>query len=90
MTYEEAKAYGEELMERNKIDSDNLKFFDEIYGRSSMGLTPDHVKALPEWKEAKETFNRSFAELRSFNAWFTKTFKKEYMAERRNRRYDQK
>ena len=90
MTYEEAKAYADELMEINKIDSDNLKIFEEIYGKDSMGLLPDHVRVLPEYKEAKRTFDKSFAELRNFNAWFTKIFKKEYMAERRNRRYYEK
>ena len=31
-----------------------LKAFDS-YGKSEMGLTPDHVKAMPEWQKAKKT-----------------------------------
>ena len=30
-----------------------LKAFDS-YGKSEMGMTPDHVKAMPEWQKAKK------------------------------------
>lgn len=82
MTYEEAKAYRKKLDEKNTADSDKLKSFDEL-GKTAMGLTPDHVRALPEWQEAKKAFDCSFSELRTFNSWFVKTFKKEYAADRR-------
>ena len=59
-----------------------LKAFDS-YGKSSFGLTPDHVKAMPEWQQAKDDFDRAFAELRAFNGWYMKTFKKEIMLERK-------
>jgi len=85
MTYEEAKVYKKELEEINDINSDRLGYFDEL-GKTSMGLTPDHVKALPEWKVAKNSFDSSFAELREFNTFFIKTFKKEYAIERQNKR----
>ncbi|GMX64419.1 hypothetical protein Elgi_36880 [Paenibacillus elgii] len=84
MNYEEAKAYREKLEEKNKDDSNALKEFNKHY-KSAMGLTPDHVKALPEWKLAKKVCDASFTELRNFNEWFVKTFKKEYAADRRKR-----
>jgi hypothetical protein len=89
MTYEEAKAYGKVLEDKNNADSNRLKQFEitykEDFEKSVMGLTPDHIKALPEWKEAKKAFEKSFVELRNFNGWFVKQFKKEYAAERKNR-----
>ncbi|MGV2885953.1 hypothetical protein [Paenibacillus taichungensis] len=84
MTYEEAKSHKQKLEEQNKVDSDKLKVFD-IQGKSANGLTPDHVRALPEWKSAKTAFDRSFAKLRDFNGWFVKKFKKEIAADRRER-----
>ena len=61
-----------------------LKAFDS-YGKSAFGLTPDSVKAMPEFKQAKANFDKAFAELRNFNGWYMKTFKKEIMQERKNK-----
>lgn len=83
MTYEEAKKYRQQMEERHKVDSDVLKEFDK-YGTGAMGLTPDHVREMPEWKKAKQACDRNFAELRRFNGLFVKTFKKEIREERRN------
>jgi len=47
-----------------------------------MGLTPDHIKAMPEWKAAKHNYQVAFEKLRKFNAVFVKKFKKELAAER--------
>ena len=82
MTYEEAKIHKQTLENKNSHDSDILKKFEQ-YGKSSMGLTPESVKILPEFQQAKQEFNKSFSELRNFNAYFTKTFKKEYAKERK-------
>lgn len=84
MTYEEAKLHKENLETKNKMYSDKLKEFDK-YGEGVMGMTPDHVRAMPEWKRAKAECEMSFAQLRHFNGWFVKTFKKEYAKDRRNR-----
>lgn len=83
MTYEEAKAHAQKLEEKNRIDSDKLRVFEK--DRNAMG-TPDHIRALPEWKDAKKSFNLSFAELRKFNQWYVKTFKKELVIDRDKRR----
>lgn len=61
-----------------------LKAFDQ-YGKNEMGMTPDFVKAMPEWQQAKKEFDKAFAELRTFNGWYVKTFKKEIAADRKNK-----
>lgn len=82
MNYLDAKTYKEALYTKNTKASEALKEFDQ-YGKSSMGMTPDHVKSMPEWQAAKREFDTSFADLRNFNQWFAKTFKKEIKAEPR-------
>lgn len=49
--------------------------------RGPMGLTPDHIKATPEWKAAYRAERKAFNELRSYNGWFAKSFKKEMRAD---------
>lgn len=61
-----------------------LKAFDS-YGKTEMGLTPDHVKAMPEWQQAKQEYDLAFTQLRDFNCWYVKTFKKEIAAERKEK-----
>jgi predicted RNA-binding protein with RPS1 domain len=81
MTYEEAKAYKQQLEEVNKVKSKVLNSFE----KNDMGFSPDHIRALPEYKKAEKEYDKSFSELRNFNSWFTKMFKKEYAADRKNR-----
>jgi hypothetical protein len=83
MNYEEAKAYREEMEARHKIDLNNLKTFNKY--RIAMGIVPDHIRETPEYQTAKKAVDKNFAELRNFNQWFVKTFKKEIQADRRNR-----
>lgn len=66
------------------VADEALKAFDS-YGKSAFGLTPDHVKAMPEWQQAKREFDKAFAELRNFNGWYMKTFKKEIKEEHKNK-----
>lgn len=61
-----------------------LKEFDK-YGKGDMGLTPDFVKAMPEYRKAKAEFDSAFQVLRKFNQQFVKQFKKEIAKERRER-----
>lgn len=44
---------------------DALKAFDS-YGKTDMGMTPDHVKAMPEWREVKREFDAAFSEPQKF------------------------
>ena len=84
MTYQEAKTYKQILENKNNHDSKILQEFDK-YGKSNMGLTPESVKIMPEFQQAKEEFNKSFNDLRNFNTMFIKTFKKENAIERKNK-----
>jgi hypothetical protein len=52
-------------------------------GSGPMGLTPDAVKATPEYREAKARSDATFAALRNFNGKFVKLFAAEIKAERR-------
>jgi hypothetical protein len=83
MNYQEAKLYRDEMEKRHKIDSDNLKTFDKY--KISMGIVPDHIRETPEYQIVSKAVDKNFAELRNFNKWYVKTFKKEIQADRKNR-----
>lgn len=72
MNYEEALLRKKELNEKCDEYSKKLNSFEKY----DNGLTPDHIRALPEFQQAKQGFDLAFAELRSFNAWFVKTYKR--------------
>lgn len=46
--------------------------------RGPMGLTPDHVKATPEWKASRAEMDRAHRRLRDFNQAFLKQYKREW------------
>lgn len=50
--------------------------------KGPLGLTPDHIKSTPEWQEAFKAERKAFADLRAWNAFMTKIFRKEMIAER--------
>jgi hypothetical protein len=81
MTFEEAKTHQQKLDEKCSIDSAKLNTFP----KNEIGLTPDLVRETPDFQQAKKAFEKSFAELRNFNKWYSKEFKKELAAERKNR-----
>lgn len=72
MSLEEAEVHKKELNDTVDKYSAVLQSFEA----NNMGLVPDHVRATAEWKEAKSNYERSFKELRNFNAWFVKEFRK--------------
>ena len=47
-----------------------------------MGLTPDPVKALPQWQAARLRLDRAFAAVRAFNAANVKRYGRELQRER--------
>jgi hypothetical protein len=55
------------------------------FPRGPTGLTPDAVRATPEYRAAKSRYARAFARQRDFNETFTKRFAKELRAERAHR-----
>lgn len=54
-------------------------------GSGQLGLTPDHVKASPEYRAALADWQREFDRLRAFNAAYLRRFRREIKAERRAR-----
>lgn len=54
----------------------------KAFPRGAMGLTPDAVRATPEYRAARDRYQRAFARQRDFNTVFTKKFAKELRAER--------
>jgi hypothetical protein len=58
----------------------------QSFPQSELGLTPDRVKALPEWQSAKRSYDVAFSRLRAWNAAHLKRFAGELQEERRNRR----
>lgn len=79
MTYTEAKATKVRL-ERDLTEASAVM---QAFPRSSVGLTPDYVKATPEYQVAKRASAAAFKALQIFNTWFVKTFAAEYRADRR-------
>lgn len=55
-------------------------------GSGPMGLTPDHVKANPQYQRARRILDAALAAERRFNVWFVKTFKADIEADREQRR----
>jgi len=49
---------------------------------SCLGLTPDVIKRMPEYQEAKRASDEAFQLLRRFNAKFVPAFRTEIKAER--------
>jgi hypothetical protein len=82
MTYQEAEATRKNLAEIVDEASEELRYFDK-FGRGPMGLTPDHVRAMPEFIAAKNKFNTAFKNQQEFSKWFLKNFKKEYAQARK-------
>lgn len=81
MDFLEAKQLKQELEKTNQACSNRLNAFE----KNTIGMTPDHIRQLPEWQQAKRDYNHSFSELKKFNEWYVKTFKKQIQADRRNR-----
>jgi hypothetical protein len=79
--FEEAKAE-EALVEREMSEAQAAL---NVFPRGPTGLTPDAVKATPEWRAAKARVDKAFARLRAFNAVFVKRFAKKLRAERAER-----
>lgn len=83
-SFQQAKEKGEAIRSRTKSLTNQLhELVDKHGGPSKMGLTPDHVKALPEYKKLKAELDHSIKSEQDFNVAFNKAFKKEITAERK-------
>jgi hypothetical protein len=58
----------------------------DSFPKGTMNMTPDHVRATPEWKAAKAASDQAFQAYRNFNATMLKAFPNELKAERLARR----
>ena len=79
-----AKLVKKQLEQREREAAKKLGAISGI-GSGRMGLTPDAVKASPEYREAKAAWNAAWQALREFNGAFTKTYATELKAEREER-----
>ena len=82
MNYAEAKQLKNEINALMDVASAELNILVDPH-KGATGMTSDAFRATPEYKAAKAKFDVSFEKARNINAWFTKTFKKEYAAERK-------
>ena len=82
MSFEEAQARAGELWSASEVTSAAMNGFP----KGPMGLTPDDVRATPEWQAAKAAADADFEALRSFNGPYSKKFKKEIAAARQAER----
>lgn len=85
MSYAINKAHAALLNDDYTAAIRNLKAIPGV-GSGPMGLTPDDVRARPDYRFAKQVMDKAFAELRAFNAVYVKRFKKELAAERLEKR----
>lgn len=87
MTYEQAREIKEQLTIENDRLSKILHDFVAL-GEDSVlkGLPTKEIRETKEYKDAVKNFDKSFAELKAFNKWFLKNFKKEYLKERDRKR----
>ncbi len=81
VAFEIAKQNAEVARKASKSTGEALNAFP----KGAMGITPDAVRATPEWKEAKAAFDRCFAAERAANSFLTKNFKRELLADRKAR-----
>jgi hypothetical protein len=73
MTFTQALEASKKLNEVVNLADGHLQTFP----KGAFGLTPDDVKNTVEFKTAKFTFDIAFQNLRNFNQYYTKKFKRE-------------
>lgn len=79
--FEQAKAEAARLDAEAEAAGQELRAFP----RGPTGLTPDAVRATPEYRAANARYQKAFARLRDFNAGYVKKFAKELREERAGR-----
>lgn len=82
MTREEAEIRKKELNDECDVASENLQRFE----RNAMGLVPDHVRATQDYQDADKRFKVAFSNLREFNAWYVKEFRRKRTGGKRKSR----
>ena len=87
MTYEKAKETKDFLTKINDEHSQALRKFLEL-GEDEVlkGLPKKEIRESKEYQECVAKFNSSFKQLKEYNKWFLKNFKKEYLKDRSKKR----
>lgn len=87
MTYEKAKETKDFLTKINDEHSQALHKFLEL-GEDEVlkGLPKKEIRESKEYQECVARFNSSFKQLKEYNKWFLKNFKKEYLKDRSKKR----
>lgn len=84
--YQAAKQKADHLWRASEATGGALNAFLDKHGRGPMGLTPDAVKASPEYRQLKSESDAAMQALQAFNKGFVRDFAKERAADR-NARY---
>ncbi len=79
--FEDAKAERDSIQEEVNAADAAINAFP----KGAMGITPDAIRATPEFRAANVRFQKAFARLQAFNTIYVKKFAKEIRAERAKR-----
>ena len=85
MTFTEAKAQLTRLWDANTLAGCKLSAFLDAHPKGAMGLTPDAVRAMPEYIRLNNAYRLTFAALKKYNAAYVKLYRKEILADRAKR-----
>jgi hypothetical protein len=86
MNFEEAKLQSEKLNSAHHKTATALKEYEKGLGHIAGNPLSDSIRALPEWQKLRKASDKAFGELRTFNAWYVKEFKKELREDREKRK----
>jgi hypothetical protein len=77
MTYAQAKEIAQQLVAEVEATGVPFNAFLSQYPKGQMGLTPDYVKAMPEYRTLLNAFNVATAKWHKFAGPYNQKFKKE-------------
>lgn len=77
LTFEQAKATADKLQADWSAAGNALSAFADPFGKGPMGLTPDHVRAMPEWRTLYNAMEQARVRAQHFGTLYQRRFKKE-------------
>lgn len=84
-TFSEAKKVADALWKESEDASKALNAFTSKHPKGPMGLTPDNVRALPEFKKLKQAYDQAHKRLGEYNQQYMKKYAKDVRREREAR-----
>lgn len=87
MNFEQAKELSKKLNSSYTESGKAIKEYQSSLGHIAGKPVSDSIRSIPEWKILKQTFDKAFQELRTFNSWYVKQFAKE-LREERNKKFN--